>query len=390
MPKDALNRRTPSPPPPCRPSRAAGPLPLLAPLLLVVLALPGCGGEPPAAEPQVRPVRVERVSRGAAARTRTFSGVARASVESDLSFRVAGTLVDLPVEVGDRVRRGQAIARLDPVDYELQVEEAEAALAQARAAARNAEASYDRARSLYENDNASKASLDAARAASESAAAQVEAARKRSELYRQRVAYTVLRSPVDGAVAAVRVEVNENLRSGQPVVLLTAGDLLVEVAVPEALISDIQRGDPAHVTFDALPGRRFTAAVTEVGVSTVGNASTYPLRVRLDEDADGTRPGMAAELTLSAGGGGDQLLVPPVAVLEDAAGRFVFVVEESGGKRLARRRDVSVGDLRGDGLEILSGLDDGDLLITAGARRLEDGAEVRLPAATPGAGSDAP
>jgi RND family efflux transporter MFP subunit len=363
----------------------------LAPWLLTLAVLPGCGGEPPATEPQVRPVRVERVSRSAAARTRTFSGVARASVESNLSFRVAGTLVALPVEVGDRVRRGDVIARLDPVDYELQVEEAEAALAQARAAERNAEATYDRARSLYENNNASKADLDAARAASESAAAQVDAARKRVALYRQRASDTVLRSPRDGAVAAVQVEVNENLRSGQSVVLLSAGDPLVEVAVPEALISDVHRGDAASATFDALPGRRFAAHLTEVGVAAVGGTPTYPLRAKLDEPPAGLRPGMAAELTFTTGGAGDRLVVPPVAVLEDAAGRFAFVVEDGAdGGQVARRRSVEVGDLRAEGLEVLSGLEDGDLLITAGARRLEDGAAVRLPAGTESAEGAAP
>lgn len=355
-----------------RPSR-------VAPWLLALAALPGCRDEPPAVTPEARPVRVERVSRSDQGRLRTFSGAARADVESNLSFRVAGTLVSLEVDVGDRVRRGQVIARLDPVDYELQVEEAEAALAQAEAAARNADASHDRVRDLYENDNASRSDLDAARAAAESAAAQVEAATKRIELYRQRVAYTVLRSPTDGAIAAVRVDVNENLNSGQPVVLLTGGDVLVEVAVPEALITGIRRGDQGTVSFDSLPGRSVRATVTEVGVASVGTAPTYPVRVRLDDEAPDVLPGMAAEVAMETRGGGDRILVPPVAVIEDRRGRFAFVAEEGDdGQWRARRREVSVGDLRGDGLEVLSGLEDGDLLITAGARRLEDGLEVRL------------
>ncbi|MGD2114888.1 MAG: efflux RND transporter periplasmic adaptor subunit [Acidobacteriota bacterium] len=374
---------------PCRP-RASGARPrLIAPLLLASISLAGCAGEPPTAEPEVRPVRVERVQRKAAQRLRTFSGVARAGVESGLSFRVGGTLVALPVEVGDRVRSGQVIARLDPVDYELQVEEAEAALAQAEAGERNAEATYDRVRRLYENNNASRADLDAARASAESAAAQVAAADKRIELYRQRVGYTVLRSPDDGAIAAVRVDVNENVRSGQPVVLLTTGGVMVEVAVPEALISGIRRGDAATVTFDSLPGRGFAATVTEVGVASLGSAPTFPVRVRLEEQVADVRPGMAAEASIHTGGGGERIVVPPVAVLEDRTGRFAFVVDETDeGRGVARRREVTVGELRGDGLEVLSGLDDGELLITAGARRLEDGTEVRLPAERRSAGPE--
>lgn len=362
--------------------RTATSLLLLAPLLLVA-----CGGEPPAAEPTLRPVRTETVTLRDAGRVRTFSGVARADLESRLSFRVPGTLVALPVEVGDRVDRGRVIARLDPVDYELGVEEAEAALAQARSAQRNADASYDRARDLYENNNASKADLDAARAAAESAAAQVDAAEKRLQRARQQLSYTVLTAPAAGAIAAVDVAVNENLRSGQPVVLLTGGDRLqVEVAVPAAVISVVEPGMATMVAFDALPGRRFAATVSEVGVASVGTATTYPVTVTLEDGASGAgtaiRPGMAAEVSFRFGDGDGRVLVPPVAVVEDRQGRFAFVAEptDEPGVAVVRRRPVTVGELSGAGLEVRSGLEAGELVITAGARTLEDGMRVRTPA----------
>jgi multidrug efflux pump subunit AcrA (membrane-fusion protein) len=90
-----------------------------------------------------------QVYRTGADRVRTFSGTARAGVESRLSFRVAGTVERVAVKVGDTVRPGQMLAELDPRDYELQVEDAEASLAQARARARNAESNLDRVRGLY-------------------------------------------------------------------------------------------------------------------------------------------------------------------------------------------------------------------------------------------------
>lgn len=116
-------------------------------------------------------------------------------------------------------------------------------------------------------------------------------------------------------------------------------------------------------------------------MASVGSAPTYPVRVRLEEEDADLRPGMAAEVAIRATSGSDRILVPPVAVVEDRRGRFVFVVETgAAGVGVARCREVTVGDLRGDGLEIVSGLAAGDLLITAGARRLEDGTEVLLPA----------
>lgn len=368
-----------------------------APAVALTLGLGGallvaaCAEPAPPPEPPLRLVRTRTVETSGKARVRTFSGVARADVESRLSFRVAGTVEEVRVEVGDRVDRGGLLARLDPIDYELQEEQAEAALAQARAAERRAVADYDRVRGLYENKNASKSDLDAARAASDSAAAQREAAEKQLELARQRLVYTRLVSPAAGAIASVDVEINENVQAGQPVVLLSAGGRTeVEVAVPEALISGIEQGDPVTVTFDALPGRNFAATVTEVGVAAVGTATTFPVTVRLDADdtreGGAVRSGMIAEVAFRFAGPAGRLLVPPVAVGEDRQGRFVFVVETSAetgsggetGRGVVRRRAVEVGELTADGLEITAGLSPGERIATAGVRRLEDGLEVRL------------
>jgi RND family efflux transporter MFP subunit len=289
------------------------------------------------------------------------------------------------VNVGDEVRAGELIAELDPEDYELQLEEAEASLARARAEARNAEANYERVRALYENHNASRQDLDAARAASESASAQVEADEKKVELARLQVGYTRLLAPMEGAIAAVDIEVNENVATGQTVVLLTGGaEIEVNVAVPEALISGIRERDPVTVTFDALPDREFPALVTEVGVAATGMATTYPVTVCLTGEESEVRPGMAAEVGFRFQGTDERerLLVPTAAIGEDGEGRFAFVVERvDEGLGVAHRREVAVGELTSEGLEILRGLADGDLLVTAGVSRIEDGQTVKLTSA---------
>jgi RND family efflux transporter MFP subunit len=165
-------------------------------LLIVSLLMTGlasCGREAPEPEPILRPVRYQRVEAGGLETSRTLAGVAKAGIEADLSFRVGGTVTEVNVDLGDSVRQGAVLARLDAVDYELQVQEAEAGLAQAGAALRKSEADFDRTRALYENNNASKSELDAARAAAESARSQVDAASKRLEMAHQQLAYTVLR-----------------------------------------------------------------------------------------------------------------------------------------------------------------------------------------------------
>ena len=349
-------------------------------LTAIALLLAGCAEEA-VVEKVLRPVRTEVVTSSEAARIRAFAGVAKAGLESQLSFRVAGTVERVPVKVGERVRRGQVLARLDPTDYELRVQEAVAGLAQAEAAERNAEADYDRVRGLYENNNASLRELDGARATAESSRAQVEAAAKRLEQARQQLSYSTLRAPVDGQVASVDVEINENVGSGQKVFLMTAGsDIDVEVALPGALISDIAVGQSVDVAFDALAGRTFGALVTEAGVAAVGTATTFPVTVRLEDADPDIRSGMAAEVSFSFGGGEvERMLVPAVSVGEDRDGRYVFVLEQmSVEEGVVRRRTVSVGELTADGIEILSGLATGETIVTAGVRRLSDGEQVKV------------
>jgi RND family efflux transporter MFP subunit len=354
--------------------------------LTLALALHGCGGEPPEAAPQLRPVRTMLVEASGGGVTRILAGVARAGVESRLSFRVSGTAQSVNVTLGDRVRRGQVLARLDPTDYELMLEEAEAGLAQAQAGLRRSEADYERVRALYENNNASKGELDAARAGAESAEAQVEAGEKRLQQARQQVGYTVLRAPSDGAIAAVDLEVNENVQGGQQVFLLTAGaELEIEVAVPEVLIAQVGVGQPVSVRFDALPGRRMGAKVTEVGIAAIGAASTFQVTAALVDAPAEIRSGMAAEVTFTFDEGQtDRLVVPAVAIGEDRDGRFVFVLERGdGGDGTVRRRPVRIGKPQSSlaGIEVLDGLEVGEEVVTAGVRRLTDGMAVRVLAA---------
>ncbi|MFQ5935911.1 MAG: efflux RND transporter periplasmic adaptor subunit, partial [Acidiferrobacterales bacterium] len=258
-----------------------------------------------------------------------------------------------------------------------------AALAQARAEERNAKANYERVRELYENNNASRSELDEARAASEATVASVRSADKQLESARLKLSYTRLSASANCNVAARQVDRNENVKAGQTVAMLTCGlQTEVEVGIPEAYIARIERGAVVAVTFDALPGKRFKAKITEVGVAVTGQA-TYPVTVRLSKPGRRVLSGMAAEVTFrfAGTGRGDIVMAPPAAVGEDRQGRFVFVAEPAAepGLAIARRTPVTVGQLTTAGIEILEGLKDGDLIITAGVSRIQDGLKVKLP-----------
>jgi len=347
---------------------------------LTLLLLAGCSTEVPVVEPALRPVRTELVEAPRDTVPATYAAVARAGVESRLSFRVSGLVEEVAVDLGTKVRRGQVLARLDPRDLELQVEQAEAGLAQSEASWRRSQADYDRSRALYENNNASKSDLDAARAAAESAEAQVNASRKQLQLASQQLGYAVLRAPQDGAIAHVDVEVNESVSAGQAVLLLSSGATPeVVVAVPEVVIAQVSPGQEVSVTFDSLPGTTFKGKVTEVAVATSGS-SAFEVVASLNGASTQVRSGLAADVTFrfpSPTGGG--FFLQPVAVGEDDQGTYVFVLEAGeGGTGLVRRRSVEVGELTGNGLQVRSGLETGERVVTAGVRRLSDGMKVKV------------
>ncbi len=353
-------------------------------LATLLIGLVACQTAKPPAPPRLRPVAVERVSASGGARLRTFSGSARAGLASRLSFRVPGTILELPARLGDRVAKDQVIARLDPKDFRLQVDDAEASLRQAQAQSRSVAASYERIRGLYENNSVSISDLDAARAAHDSAMAQVQSITKKLELAKSQLSYTELRAPLAGSIAEVRAEVNENIAPGQAIAVLNAGSRPeVLFAVPEQLIAEIRVGDPLIVRIGALPDQEFKATVTEVGVASGALATTYPVAARLEQAEARLLPGMAAEASLSFGKADDRtrLFVRPKAAVQDQAGQtFVFLaVPGKDGTATVTRRSITTGELTAEGLEVRQGLKDGDLVITAGLRFLSEGQLVALP-----------
>ena len=312
---------------------------------------------------------------------RTFSGVVRAEAATRLSFRVPGRIVAVGVDVGDAVRKGDVMARLDPMDYTLKKQEAEAALARAKAERRNADAGYARVRALYENGNASRNELDAARAAAESMEAVVASLRQQTGLAGRQLAFTRLKAPEDCAVAAVPVEAGENVAAGQAVCVVHYGAQPdVAMDLPAAHIRKVYEGMPVIVRVDEV-GEPLSATVKEVGIAPVGMGTTFPVTIRMDAPDPRILPGMAAEVEMafSAGKQAGRLLVPGKSVGEDRNGRFVFVLEaEDEGVAVVKRREVTVGRLSAAGLEIRSGLLAGEVVVTAGVSRIRDGLRVKF------------
>lgn len=359
---------------------------------------------------RTRPVKHMTIQKSGVTDSHTFSGSAQSKEEANLSFKVAGTVSTINVKVGDLIKRGQNIAIIEPTDYEVSLQQAEAQQRGAEAneqssqtQIKSAEASYIAAKSsyqritkLYENNSVSLSDFEQAKANYEAASAQYEAAKSQFEAAKyntsaskggkaaaqNQVSYTRLNAPFSGVISQQLVEENELVGSGTPIVTLSSlGKPQVVVGVPEILISKVVEGMNTTVSFSTLPGKTFKAKVIEVGYSP-GSGSTYQVTTDLLDSDSGIRPGMPANVTFEFELPTDQaqkILVPAAAVGEDTEGRFVFKLDKTGeGKAIARRQSIAVGKLRNQGFEIISGLSDGDIIAAAGLNILLDGDEVRL------------
>ncbi len=366
-------------------------------LLFLILSFVSCGKKSVETEKKVRPIKFATIEPFTGQETHTFSGVAKAQNETNLSFKVAGTLSSVNVKLGDRVRKGQLIATINAVDYNIQTQQAisqkEGSVANAKAAETqliNAKATYDRVAKLYENNSVSlseyqqaKAGFDAAQAQYDAANSQINASNQQVQAAGNQVNYTRLVSPMDGVVTAVQVEANEIVNSGT--VIATVSSLSrpeVEVGVPEVFISKIQKGQQVNITLSSSPGQTFRGVVDQVAYAS-GNAPTYPVIVDIDQSTEQIRPGMAANVTFLFAKEGvvsdSKLVVPVEAVGKDNNGNFVFVLKpKSEDVYVAEKKAITIGDLLSEGFELVEGLQAGDMVATAGLKSLMNGAEVRL------------
>jgi len=355
-------------------------------LLVVALTFAGCGRSDESFEERLRPVRYVTVSDASEFRNRSFSGISKSSLESRLSFKVSGTVISAPAQIGQRLNAGDLIAEIDPASYVLQAQQAQATLVEAQANDRRATANYERTKGLYANSNASLNDLESARAQAESASAVVRSAGKALEIARLNISYTKLKADTDCSIASLDIEVNENVASGQQVAAVSCGDEYeVTLDLPESLIGSIDEWTPVTVRFGSIPGEEFSGVISEIAVASTRGSAAFPVVIDILGSHPSLRSGLAADVTFQFDSAASQdggVLLPVSAVIKDPTGAFVFVAEsvETEGEALVRRRDVTLGELSQSGIEIVAGLEVGDRVITAGISVIRDGQRVLVPA----------
>lgn len=343
--------------------------------LTAVALLAACGAkEPPA--PPVRPVMLTKVTVGAGADASVFAGDVRPRHETDLGFRIAGKLAERLVDVGTPVRRGQALARLDPADVGLQAEAAKAQVAATETEYRFAQAEYERYQTLLREKFISASALDAKRNAADANRAKWEQARANLAVAQNQSSYATLVANEDGVITAVSAEPGQVVTVGQPVVRLARQtEREVLISVPENRLRELTSAGQLVVALWANPGKRYQGRVREVSPAVDPATRTFAVRVSILDADPAVQWGMTANV------GAVNATAMPTAVLP------LTSIYQKDGKPAVWRYDttthavtlvpVTVAQYREDGVVVTSGVADGDVIVAAGVHKLQPGQVVR-------------
>lgn len=354
--------------------RLPGPIHTLAVIpVLVVLVACGSGDGAQAAptggrggragEVRVVPVEARPVENGRIARSVTVSGNIEPIRTVSVIAQLAGALNAVNVEEGTFVREGAVLATMDDREIAAQLTSAEAAWEVARAAFERAERLRDRqviTLAEYERDRAALAAAEAQR-----------------EQLRTRLGYATVTAPITGVITEKLVEAGHAV--GNQTRLFTIADvstLVVRVRVSELDVVQIRQGDHVDVALDAFPGQLLAGRVRRIFPVADPTNRLVPVEVALEgTDARTARPGFLARIAFALGTKENVRLVPASAIVNDGGGNMaVYVVEND----IATRRAVRTGVTSEGRVEIVDGVETGEIVVVTGTNNLRDGVAVRI------------
>ncbi len=346
----------------------------------VVLLLTTGQEEKSASESSVRPVKAIVVHEETGANTRTFSGIVRARVESTLGFRVPGKILERKADIGDSIKAGQIIARLDDKDLVLNLDSAKANVAAAKSRFTVAATALNRAQFLFARGHTPKAVVDQHQLEHDAAKSSLEAAEAQSRQAENATQYATLTAPKSGIVSAVYAEAGQVVAAGTPVISLAeAGETEIALSVPEQDVPHLTIGAAVDLSLWADDSLHIKGRIREIAGQADVASRTYAVRVSIIDPPAAMRLGMTANATLRLGNQTPHIAVPLTALTQIDGQDVVFVADRQSFEVMPRK--VTSAGLTDDGVKIASGLQPGDIVITAGVQFLTPGKKVKLPEA---------
>ncbi|WKJ90557.1 efflux RND transporter periplasmic adaptor subunit [Methylomonas montana] len=353
---------------------------LLVGFLLPLMISVGCSDQDKPTPAVSRPLKVFRIEDTTTVGVMSFAGEVRARIETPLSFRVAGKLLERKVDVGDPVRKGQLLAILDGNDYRLATQSLKAQLASAQADSNFLRDDLARYRELLAQQVISPPEFERHETAYTTARERTAALEAQLGQALNQLTYTELHADRDGVVTALAVEAGQVLAAGQAVMTLAQLDEKeIHFDVPEHRLPEIQRQQVVNVSLWSDGNRRLKAKIREISSAADPASRTYRVKASLLDGLDAAQLGMTATVHVAANTA-SRIAIPLSAVYtpqNQPDHPMVWLVNEQAAT--VKSVPVRLGEtLAGERIAV-EGLTAGQLLVSAGVQRLADGQAVRLP-----------
>ncbi len=337
--------------------------------------LSGCGEQTQEVKPVVRPVKTMIIGGASSEYQRTFTARVRAADRVELAFQVPGKIIELQVKKGQQVEQGDLIGRLDQRDYKSNLQSAQAEFDKALA-------NFKRGDELVEKGFISRTDYDRLRARRDVTTAELDKAKKALE-------DTSLTAPFGGVVAQRFVENFTEVRAKQEIVSLQDTALLeLVVYIPEHIVALSRQEGPREeakifAEFNAIPGEQFPLTIKEYSTQADATTQTFEYVLTMPRpEGRNILPGMTANVTASRPDVDESQMaasftIPAIAVFADENSQsHVWIVKQP--ENTVHARKVTTGNLSGtDQIEILAGIESGEMIAIAGVSQLREGMQVR-------------
>jgi RND family efflux transporter MFP subunit len=357
--------------------------------LCIIAGLVGCSQEePPPVREVVRPIKIMEIHSYGEMLERKYPGRTRASRRAELSFKVSGRLIEMPVEEGQTVEKNQLIARLDPRDFKAEMRTVSGQINKAIAARELAKSALERVERIQAQDPGavSGSMIDQRKEAVDKAQAEIASLSGVLEAARLQLSYTYLKSPFKGIIAKRHMDNFMDVQAKQAIVSLQdISKIEILVDLPEviaATIKDeaIREEEVAMAEFAAAPGKKYPLRLKEFATQADPRTQTFQAVLEMKQpDEINVLSGMTALVSREerrAAKGTDLFIIPAIAVFADESSKpKVWVVSDS---MTVNSRDVKTGDLtRKDSIAITDGLKSGEKIAITGITQLREGMKVR-------------
>lgn len=334
-----------------------------------------CADPVPVTE-DVRPVRVMTVAPAVTSAVAELSGEVRPRVESRVGFQVSGRITSRSVEVGQPVRAGQLLATLDATDFQLGQAAARAQLTAAQVDRDQQRLDFRRFEELHRQGFISGADLERRRAQLDAAEARHDSAAAQANVSGNQATYAMLAAPAAGVVTAIDAEVGQVVSAGQSVVRIAqSSEKEVVVALPESRLEQLRRIPDVKVSLWS-SGTALRGRVREIAPLADAATRTYPARIALIEPPPEVALGMTATVRFEAPLPRPVITVPMQALLREGDTTYVWKLD--GARTSVTRHAVQIASIAGNDLVIASGVQPGNVLVTAGVHQLKEGQKVRV------------